>query len=527
MSSLPNILTSASLAGTSHKKVLFVSHEASRTGAPMFLLHFLRWLRANTSVSFELLLSKGGPLEPEFAKLVPLRTPAEFLHDVRALQSFDLIYANTCCNGTMLEQLAYGHVPIITHVHELDYGFEMVGARQWAEVIRQSHRYVACCRAVADRLQQKFCLPADRISLHYEMIDPARLATAAPSIQAAGLRRQFGIPEDALTVTACGTCDLRKGADLFAPLIATLRQRWQGDRPLHGLWIGKSSDRNMQAILTQDIRRLGLQHHLTFTGELADPQGLLATSDVFCLMSREDPFPLAMLEAAALAKPVVCFAGSGGAGEFAAFGGGSAVPYLDIPAMVETCLGLLRDPARRAEMGRRGAESVRIHFTVDAIAPGLWREIEGFLRSPSAPFAARMRDQGTADIYRTWNLAEAPEREEVNLLLERHDVFMRARARAAEGKPGEAIGLLLGVVRTTIAANRPVALIEALAEVSEELAAIDPAKARQLLMQAESMAAKSGARIEFRPAGTNARGPRRARVLAVKSSDPSIAAIAA
>ena len=50
-------------------KVLFVGHDATRTGAPFVLLHLLRWLKTNTSVDFRLLLLGGGELVPEFAEV--------------------------------------------------------------------------------------------------------------------------------------------------------------------------------------------------------------------------------------------------------------------------------------------------------------------------------------------------------------------------------------------------------------------------------------------------------------------------
>ena len=57
--------------GPSPPSILFVSHDASRTGAPIALLTFLRWLRANTDYRFEVLLGCGGPLEPAFEALAP------------------------------------------------------------------------------------------------------------------------------------------------------------------------------------------------------------------------------------------------------------------------------------------------------------------------------------------------------------------------------------------------------------------------------------------------------------------------
>ena len=47
------------------------------------------------------------------------------------------------------------------------------------------------------------------------------------------------------------------------------------------------------------------------------------------------------------------------------------------------------------------------------------------------------------------------------------------RGWIAAGRSGEAMGILLGVVRTTMNAKVPLALIEGLAEVSEEMASLD------------------------------------------------------
>ncbi len=55
------------------KKVLFIGHDASRTGAPLLLLHFLKWLRQETRFEFELLLQRGGDLADEYRQVAPTR----------------------------------------------------------------------------------------------------------------------------------------------------------------------------------------------------------------------------------------------------------------------------------------------------------------------------------------------------------------------------------------------------------------------------------------------------------------------
>src|SRR4051794_39912860 len=52
--------------GDTLSDVLFVSHDATRTGAPIVLLHLLRWLRANTDIDPTVLLTGDGPLATEF-----------------------------------------------------------------------------------------------------------------------------------------------------------------------------------------------------------------------------------------------------------------------------------------------------------------------------------------------------------------------------------------------------------------------------------------------------------------------------
>ena len=51
--------------------ILFVGHEASRTGAPIALLRFMRWFKENIGWPFSCLLLDGGPLVSDFESLCP------------------------------------------------------------------------------------------------------------------------------------------------------------------------------------------------------------------------------------------------------------------------------------------------------------------------------------------------------------------------------------------------------------------------------------------------------------------------
>ena len=80
------------------------------------------------------------------------------------------------------------------------------------------------------------------------------------------------------------------------------------------------------------------------------------------MTSREDPCPLANQEAMESGLPVVAFSDSGGAPELLGESG-VVVPYIDVNAMAAAVRDLLVDPDKRSDLGRRGQELIRGHFT--------------------------------------------------------------------------------------------------------------------------------------------------------------------
>jgi glycosyltransferase involved in cell wall biosynthesis len=466
-------------------KILFISHEASLTGAPMFLLHFLGWLKRETQQPFEILVRREGPLSAAFAALAPVHAPAYFEEVPSRLQAYALIYSNTSCNGFFLEGFALDGLGIITHVHELDSGIDTLGPRNFAEVVRHTDHFVACARAVAEQLTRRFRIDPVKISLHYEMFDPRQADANARLQTAEAIRQRFDLPPDSLVIAACGTVDLRKGADLFVQLAASLKKRWKGNRPLRFIWIGRSNEPAFKLTIEHDCRRLGLRDCLKFVGEQSNPHALLALSDVFCLTSREDPFPLVMLEAAALGKPLVCFDGAGGASELSGWGGAIGVPFLDISEMTASCLELLENEERRLSAGRVGAEIARSRFTPEVIAPGLWEEIRNFLPGLAAPVHPSSKRPSPLEVYRGWVPEEMPDPDYVRLTMQRLEAQENVRRLIQAGNVKEAGLTLIRAISAAMKSDDIRVLIEALIALSVDLAPLDPTKAATLLSEAE------------------------------------------
>jgi len=484
-------ITNASFPSPS-KRILFVTHECSRTGAPMYLLHFLRWLRRNTSQEFEVLTGKPGPLQAEFAKIATVNLHSAFTQNPALLKNFSVIYANSACCGSVLVELPAHQLPVITHVHELELAYEFIGARTLANLLQSSTHIVVCAHAVAERFCQTFRHDPATISVHHEMIDVEEVALKAAAGDPAELRRQYSIPSDALVVAACGTVDLRKGADLFLQVAARLLAE-ETSRPVHFLWIGSRSARDVWAVLSRDLQKMKNGSAIHFTGETAHPHPLLALADVFCLTSREDPFPLAMLEAAALGKPIVAFTGAGGAPELCSLGAGVTVPYLNVEAMAKACLAFLRDPELRNRTAARAAHVVRGTFDVSVRAPALRDHLDKLLAHSSTINPPTLKS--VADIFAQWDLSRAPQPVYIKAHLTRAKNRRQAQILLQTGKRQEAAQLLIRTVSADLATEEPVIVVESLLEISEDLAPLDAKQSAYLLNEANRIATNTGLRV--------------------------------
>lgn len=389
------------------KKILFLSHDASRTGAPIVLLHLLRWLKDNSDLSFHVILRDGGALEPDLSALamvsklkpgmstytrwiprgggrIGLRKTAEMIYLGRLKgrllrEGFGLVYANTVTNGDILEFLSDLRCPVLCHVHELEYWIRYcTDAKEFGQVKKYTQHYIAVSEAVRRNLVANHNIPEEKIDTVYEFIPlPACRGRDVEEDRSKVLRR-LNIPQNATIVGASGTFEWRKGPDLFIQLARSICVR-EPSKPVHFLWIGGESDGPRFGQMMHDIRHAGVEEKVHFVGPQSDPLTYFAACDVFAMVSREDPFPLVSLEAASLGKPIVCFDGSGGAKEFVEDDCGYVVPYLDIESMAHRVVQLLDSVELRRRFGQRAADKVRQRHDVSIAAPKILSIIERFL----------------------------------------------------------------------------------------------------------------------------------------------------
>jgi glycosyltransferase involved in cell wall biosynthesis len=376
--------------------ILFVSHDATRTGAPVALLHFLRWFKKNGNRPFSVLLGGGGELVADFAEVADTwsvdwshwgpntvwtrvlmaarlgmwasRAEASETRRFAAECNPALVYTNSIASARVIEVLA-PKVPMLTHVHELEFIFRIFGGQALSHLLSQTCQFIACSNATKNNLVNGHGVAAAKVETVYESI-------AVDQVRAERTRRQvfeeLRLPEDALLVVGSGSASWRKGTDLFIHLARAVCQ--QRSR-VYFAWVGGGSAYDV-AQFEHDVRIGGLTEKMRFTGTVLKPADYLAVGDVFVLTSREDPFPLVCLEAAALEKPIVCFAGAGGAPEFVGKDCGCVVPYLDTMAMAERVVSLLDSPDSRVTIGVAARHKVAQLHDINGAAPRITEIIE-------------------------------------------------------------------------------------------------------------------------------------------------------
>lgn len=430
------------------RPVLFISHDASRTGAPLALVLLTRWLARHHPRPFEFVLGDGGDLLPEFVSLAPttvIGSKADPLHAGARLAhlsgriaggEFSLLYANTVEAGDLLAACASRATPILSHVHELEFWIRQhAGPGRMGAIRDLSDHVIAVSNAVVENLATGHDIDRHAMSLVHECVDASRWSALTPARPA--LLQHLGIPATARIIGGAGTLDWRKGPDLFVQVAGAVQRR-ELRQPVHWVWVGGPSTGEACARLRHDARHLGVSSLVHFVGAQDDPAPFFSSFDVFLSTSREDPFPIVNLEAAAAAVPVVCFEGAGGAPEFVEQDAGAVVPYLDVQAMARSVVQLLSCETLRQQYGARARVKVHERHDLSQTAPRLAGLIETVAANgPTPERLARMAVREARQERLPWPQTDA------QILV---GVYRLASAAAAAGQLARARALFETVV---------------------------------------------------------------------------------
>ncbi|MCI5150817.1 MAG: glycosyltransferase [Candidatus Electrothrix sp. MAN1_4] len=394
------------------KRILFVCHCATRTGAPLILLNFLNWVKQHRShLSFEILLKDGGPLEKEFKKITTVYRwrknmwlvdfldqhglwgkkkhyilhklgylryimPQDRLLPVLKKNKYDLVFINSFANCNIIPELAKNlKCPFICRAPELKM---IVEDYCGLECVQSSLPYLSHFIAVSDTVKNYF---VDGLGISDKNISkiPGFFRPYKKEFYEKGLlKKQLDIPEDAFVVCGCGTINWRKGTDIFIQIASKLKCNTPLEK-LFFIWIGGDLDRSYTKEIFHDVEKLGLGNIVKFVGIQKNPQDYFAISDLFAMTSREDPFPLVAMEAASLGLPIICFDNAVGSTEFINDQTGKVVSYLDSEAFGKAILSFLHN-REALNLCASVIKQRSNDYSIDNISPKLTKIIEEFCK---------------------------------------------------------------------------------------------------------------------------------------------------
>jgi len=381
-------------------KILFISHDANRAGAQIVLLQLLQQLKKHR-FDMHLLLCSDGELESEFrATLLTTRLPRKGdvvisplfdrilnrsllfawlekyllqkrLHRLKndlIAKGFNLIFANTIASAAVFRQLDYLTVPTVLFAHELEMSIKKFShPDDMNYLMSRTKHLIVVAQAVARYYQKTYHHPADQIST-FQIIDTPLILQKIEEGKKTDIRATLGLPSNAILIGGCGHAEWRKGNDIFMVLAQEVIKKLP-HQPIYFVWVGMRQDTEIYEIQRFDAERTGLSDRIVHIDLTSQVFAYLSQFDVFALTSREDPYPLVVLEAALAEKPIVCFEQSGGAPELVEADAGFVVPYLDVNAMAKSVIELIENEPLRIKMGQTAKSKVlERHNTEQSVA---------------------------------------------------------------------------------------------------------------------------------------------------------------
>lgn len=387
------------------KKFLFISHEASLSGAPILLLTKLKFL-ASKGFHFDVLLIREGHLKPAFEEIAEnvfsvnnlddffsknarrvsfrLFKKSESLEDTASRifnklknNHYDLVYGNSL--ETLLWMLPFKQLGVkcICAIHELTFSVESTFPKPYVvENINKIDVIVAGSQSVGDNLIARYGADKEKVTVIHSFVDGELKITQSPAI----VKQALDIQEGQIVFGLASSQELRKGTDLV-PLLVKEIVKQAPELDFVFINLGGQEGNVFVRNAKLDAEKLQVLDKIKFINHTTQVDDYINIYDVFVMLSREDPFPLVTLTAAKLAKPIIAFQNSGGADEFLANDIGILVPYLDIQALAAQLIHLANNEADRKRLGTAAHTALLSKYAKDIAVEKLVNLIDKTLKA--------------------------------------------------------------------------------------------------------------------------------------------------
>ena len=353
---------------TKISRILFVSHELTRSGAPLILFMAANYLRQH-GYCLRVVSPVDGPLHEEYSQAgINIQISPHILRDSRVgavwAEQADLVICNTILAWRMVFSANAVGIPCFWWIHETNFGIEFITkhpeaaeALSWAtKVIFPSHYTTAQYLPYSPGENYTTLITG----IHYPSI---------PSHHNAFYQKE----NKHFQVVNIATIEKRKGQDILVKAFARLPKQISRHFLLH--LIGRTT------VDKWFYRKIALHalfnKNIYIHGELPQSKVLefLANTDIFVLSSRDEALPLSLLEAMALAKPIIS-TNAGGIKEVIVSGeNGLLIEVEDTLGLMRAMMELYQNTPLREKLGKAARLRFIEHHTIEVMGKNLVRLI--------------------------------------------------------------------------------------------------------------------------------------------------------
>jgi glycosyltransferase involved in cell wall biosynthesis len=358
------------------RTIAFFSPELVSGGTQRHLLEVLKLIDRTRFTPLVIAAKSGGPLG---AQIRAANAELVELHLGSAMLSRDMLR----CVREAADVLRSRQVGIVQYFEWRSATIALLAARRVGGCrIVAARRSVPKERGAQRLLAELVVRTADRVVVNAELLRPNGRAGRRTAVIPSGVdtdrfqptdgvvqaKTALGLAPDRPVIGTVGRLEPRKGTATLLAAFAALRDRGAQAPALVVVGDGPLRDE-----LAREATRLGIASRVKWLGDVSDVRPVLEALDVFVLPSRTEGMSNALLEAMAMALPVVATA-VGGTPEVVADGQrGLLVPADDSAAMATAITRVLDDRLLASRLGAAARQIVEEKFG----AKSMVRALEG------------------------------------------------------------------------------------------------------------------------------------------------------
>ncbi|MFI5316528.1 MAG: glycosyltransferase family 4 protein [Myxococcota bacterium] len=241
----------------------------------------------------------------------------------------------------LARRLRLARAPLVTTIRDLSE--RASGLRARLVLQRLPDEAIFASRFERDRIAERWGGAAGQVI--HPWVDVPRPG----SIEPIDLESKHGVPRDARVIGYLGALSPEKAVgDVIAALVRL-------PEDVYLCIVGEGSE---EGALRAEARRRGVERRVVFAGASSEVERYMIGLSALVLPSRQEALPVSLLEAAALAIPVIA-ADVGGVREIVdPRETGLLYPTGDVDGLVRAIRGILDDPSRAATLGCAARERV-------------------------------------------------------------------------------------------------------------------------------------------------------------------------